>query len=66
MGAEGSREVSIGHPRLRVPKVSWALLTTVTTLGTLNGLYVLLVPVGGQTDLTGGRSWEQFASRDPR
>jgi hypothetical protein len=65
MAAEGNREAAtIGRARLRVPKVSWALLTTVTTLGTLNGLYVLLVPVGGQTELT-GRTWEQFAAQDP-
>jgi hypothetical protein len=64
MGAEGNREtVAIGRARLRVPKVSWALLVTVTTLGTLNGLYVLLIPVGGQTELT-GRTWEQFAAQD--
>jgi hypothetical protein len=65
MPAEANREAgTIGRSRLRVPKVSWALLTTVTTLGTLNGLYVLLVPVGGQTELT-GRTWEQFAAQDP-
>jgi hypothetical protein len=65
MGAEEDREeVTTGRLRLRVPKVSWALLATVTTLGTLNGLYVLLVPVGGQTELT-GRTWEQFAAQDP-
>jgi hypothetical protein len=29
----------------------------------LNGLYVLLVPVGGQTELA-GRTWEQFAAQD--
>jgi hypothetical protein len=65
MGAEGNREaVTIGRARQRLPKVSWALLTTVTTMGTLNGLYVLLVPVGDQTELT-HRSWEQFAAQDP-
>jgi hypothetical protein len=64
MGVEGNREaVTIGRPRLRVPKISWALLIAVTTMGTLNGLYVLLIPVGGQTELT-GRTWEQFAAQD--
>lgn len=29
----------------------------------LNGLYVLLVPVGDQTELT-GRTWEQFAAQE--
>jgi hypothetical protein len=65
MGAEGNREaVTVGHARLRVPKVSWAMMIAATTLGTLNGLYVLLVPVGGQTELT-GRTWKQFAAQDP-
>jgi hypothetical protein len=65
MGAEGDREaVTIGRTSPGVPKVSWALLTTVTTLGTLNGLYVLLVPVGGQTELS-ARTWEHFAAQDP-
>ncbi len=65
VSGEGQPEtVTIGRARLRVPKVSWALLTTVTTLGTLNGLYVLLVPVGDQTELT-GRTWERFATQDP-
>jgi hypothetical protein len=63
--AEGQREtVTVGRTRLRVPRVSWALLTTVTTLGTLNGLYLLLVPVGDQTELA-GRTWERFAAQDP-
>jgi hypothetical protein len=30
----------------------------------LNGLYVLLVPVGDQTELS-GRTWEQFVAQDP-
>jgi hypothetical protein len=65
MGPQGIREaVTTGPSRLRVPRVSWALLTMVTTLGTLNGLYVLLVPVGDQTELT-GRTWGQFAAQDP-
>ena len=48
----------------RVPRTSWVLLSIVTKLGALNGLYVLLVPISGQTELT-GRTWEQFAVRDP-
>jgi hypothetical protein len=46
-----------------VPRASWVLLTAVTIVGMLNGLYVLLVPVGGQTELA-GRTWEQFAAQD--
>jgi hypothetical protein len=65
MGVGGRPEgVTVGRARLSVPKASWALLTTVTMLGTLNGLYVLLVPVGDQTELAGG-TWEQFAAQDP-
>lgn len=65
MGAEGEREgIAMGRARLQVPKVSWALLTTTTTLGTLNGLYVLLVPVADQTELS-ERTWFQFAAQDP-
>ena len=30
----------------------------------LNGLYVLLVPVGDQTELS-GRTWDQFAAQEP-
>jgi hypothetical protein len=59
-----SEGVTVGRARLAVQRASWALLTTATTLGTLNGLYVLLVPAGDQTELT-GRSWEQFAAQDP-
>jgi hypothetical protein len=36
----------------------------VTIVGMLNGLYVLLVPVGDQTELS-GRTWEQFVAQDP-
>jgi hypothetical protein len=36
----------------------------VTIVGTLNGLYVLLVPVGDQTELS-GRTWERFVAQDP-
>jgi len=65
LSGEGQPETAtIGRARLPVPRVSWALLTTVTTLGTLSGLYVLLVPVGDQTELT-GRTWERFAAQDP-
>lgn len=65
MDAEGDREaVTIGRARLRVPRFSWVLLTTIATLGALQGLYVWLVPVGGQTELT-GRTWEHFAAQDP-
>lgn len=65
MDSEGNREATlIGHARLRVPKVSWALLTTLMTLATLSAVYVLLTPAGGQTELT-GRTWEQFAAQDP-
>jgi hypothetical protein len=46
-----------------VPRASWVLLTAVTIVGMLNGLYVLLVPVGGQTELA-GRTWEQFVAQD--
>lgn len=42
--------------RLRVPRVSWVLLTTVTLLP-LGGLYVWLIPGRVQTELT-DRTWE--------
>lgn len=48
-----------------MPRASWILMTTVTIVGMLNGLYVLLVPVGDQTEL-GGRTWEQFVAQDPK
>ena len=64
MGTAGNPEaVTISRARLRVPRVSWVLLTTVTLLP-LNSLYVWLIPGRIQTDLT-GRTWEQFAARDP-
>ena len=64
MGAEGNAEaVTISRARLRVPRVSWVLLATVTMLP-LSGLYVWLIPGRVQTELT-GRTWEQFAAQDP-
>jgi len=54
---------AIRRVRPVVPRASWVLLTAVTIVGMLNGLYVLLVPVGGQTELA-GRMWEQFAAQD--
>jgi hypothetical protein len=54
---------AIRRVRPVVSRASWVLLTAVTIVGMLNGLYVLLVPVGGQTELA-GRTWEQFAAQD--
>jgi len=54
---------AIRRVRPVVPRASWVLLTAVTIVGMLNGLYVLLVPIGGQTELA-GRTWEQFAAQD--
>ena len=63
MGTEGNPEaVTISRARLRVPRVSWLLLTTVTMLP-LNALFVWLI-LGVQPELT-GRTWEQFAAQDP-
>ena len=63
IGTEGNPEaVTISSARIRVPRVSWVLLTTVTLLP-LNGLYVWLIPGRVQTELT-GRTWEQFAAQD--
>ena len=48
----------------RVPRVSWGLLTVVTTLVAFSTLWVALTPAGDQTTLS-GRTWEQFALQDP-
>ncbi|GAA1807782.1 hypothetical protein [Agromyces neolithicus] len=64
MGADTGREAPTTRgDRVRIPPVSWGLLALATILGALNGLYVLVVPVGGQTELT-GRTWDQFAADD--
>ena len=63
MRTEGNPEApTISRARIRVPSVSWVLLTTVTILP-LNGLYVWLIPSRIQIEPT-GRSWEQFAAQD--
>jgi hypothetical protein len=49
---------------VRVPRVSWALLTLISTLVALSSLWVALTPAGDQTELT-GRAWDQFALQDP-
>lgn len=64
MATEGNHgPAAIRRVRPVVPRASWVLLTAVSIVGMLNGLYVLLVPVGGQTELA-GRTWEQFAAQD--
>lgn len=45
-------------------RISWILLTAVTTLGGLSALYVASTQAGDQTPLV-ARTWEQFASQDP-
>ena len=51
-------------PASRPSLLSWALLTTVATLGGLSALFVALVPAADQTPLN-GRTWQQLAAADP-
>jgi hypothetical protein len=55
---------SIDTPAVRVPWVSWGLLTVASTFVASSALWVALTPAGDQTELT-GRAWEQFALQDP-
>jgi hypothetical protein len=55
---------SIDTPTVRVPWVSWGLLTMASTFVASSALWVALTPAGDQTELT-GRAWEQFALQDP-
>ena len=54
----------MGESASRVSRVSWGLLTVVSTLVALSALWVALTPAGDQTELA-GRTWEQFAQQDP-
>jgi len=60
----GQNELVMDPPVLRVPGVSWGLLTVVSALAAAGGLWVALTPTGDQTKLT-DRTWEQFAADDP-
>jgi hypothetical protein len=55
---------SIDTPAVRVPWVSWGLLTMTSTFVAFSALWVGLTPTGDQTELN-GRAWEQFALQDP-
>jgi len=49
---------------MRVPWISWGLLTLMSTFVAASALWVALTPAGDQTELL-DRTWEQFAQADP-
>jgi hypothetical protein len=63
-GDSASAMLPLSTPALRVPRVSWVLLTVVSSFVAASALWVALTPAGDQTELS-GRTWEQFASQDP-